>query len=306
VVIFFRQNSVRADVVIKQKSVFSTFFWMTLFSLCVMYQDYHAHRLSDVRRILNGLVSPFLLLVNAPIELMDGWFQLGRDKALLIEDNHRLRFQQTVLEIERQHLRVIKNENAELKELLMTASSFNDKAMAAEILSVDMTSSRQVVIVNKGSREGIFVGQPALDAKGLIGQVIDVGFMTSTLLLVSDAKSAVPVRNDRTGERGILVGTNHMMSLALINIPKSSSLREGDTLVTSGLGRKYPEGYPVGLVEKVQSVPGDDFVQIRVTPLALLNRSRMVLLTWPYEHQKQLIAELADRQCFLDKELYAS
>ena len=71
-------------------------------------------------------------------------------------------------------------------------------------------------------------------------------------MLISDAKSAVPVRNNRTGERAILVGNNNMSQLSLVNLPRTSSINQGDLLVTSGLGRLYPEGYPVGRVEDVK------------------------------------------------------
>ena len=128
-----------------------------------------------------------------------------------------------------------------------------------------------------------------------MGQVIDVGPMTSTVLLISDSKSAVPVRNNRTGERAILVGTNSIEQLSLINLPKTSSIHPGDVLVTSGLGRRYPEGYPVGRVEEVNSIPGEDFVKVMVSPVALLNRNRLVLLIWPDIEQEQLTAQINER-----------
>jgi rod shape-determining protein MreC len=119
--------------------------------------------------------------------------------------------------------------------------------------------------------------------------------MTSTVLLISDSKSAVPVLNNRTGERAILVGTNSLDQLSLINLPKTASIHPGDVLVTSGLGGRYPEGYPVGKVEKVSSIPGEDFVKVMVSPIALLNRNRLVLLIWPDFDQEQLAVQINER-----------
>jgi rod shape-determining protein MreC len=116
--------------------------------------------------------------------------------------------------------------------------------------------------------------------------------MTSAVLLISDSKSAVPVSNNRTGERAILVGTNSIDQLSLINLPKTSSIHPGDILVTSGLGRRYPEGYPVGKVEKVNSIPGEDFVKVTVSPIALLNRNRLVLLIWAGSEHEQLSEQI--------------
>ena len=169
------------------------------------------------------------------------------------------------------------------------------KAMAAQVLAVDPTSTRQLVILDKGNRDGVYVGQPVLDAKGVMGQIIDAGYMTSTVLLISDAKCAVPVRNNRTGERAILVGTDNIGQLSLINLPKTSSIHKGDLLVTSGLGRLYPEGYPVGRVETVHSIPGEAFVKVDVTPVALLNRNRLVLLIWPDKEQAALTEQINER-----------
>ena len=167
--------------------------------------------------------------------------------------------------------------------------------MAAEILAVAASSTRQLLVLNKGSRDGVTVGQPVLDAKGVMGQIIDVGSMTSTVMLISDARCAVPIRDDRTGERGILVGSNDMNHLMLINLPKTSAVAVNDLLVTSGLGRRYPEGYPVGRVEKIVRIAGEDFITILVSPVAELNRSRLVLIIWPEQEHELLTEQIHQR-----------
>lgn len=260
-----------------------------------MIADYHYHALGQVRSVLTFFVSPLQYLVDYPVRMV-GWIHsLVSSKKSLIDENIQLRYQQTLLEAKLQKLLVIRNENSQLKELLSVSATASDHAMAAEILAVDTTSSRQLLILNKGKQDQVYVGQPVLDAKGITGQVIDVGMKTSTVLLISDAKSAVPVRNNRTGERAILIGTNSMTQLSLINLPKSSSIAKGDLLVTSGLGRRYPEGYPVGLVETIQILPGDDFIKVTVSPVAQLNRTRLVLLIWPDQEEVELTKQIDER-----------
>lgn len=260
-----------------------------------MFTDYHYRYLDNVRSGFSLVVAPLQYAVDYPVRVI-GWVQalVGAKKAL-IDENMQLRYKQTLLEGELQKLLIIQKENSQLKELLLTSSQADIRAMAAQILAVDTSTARQIVVVNKGSRDGINTGQPVLDARGVMGQIIDVGPMTSTVLLISDAKSAVPVRNNRTGERAILVGNNSIDQLSLINLPKTSSIHPGDVLVTSGLGRKYPEGYPVGRVEQVSSVPGEDFVKVMVSPVALLNRSRLVLLIWPDPEQEELTTQINER-----------
>lgn len=266
-----------------------------VFSVFLMFSDYHYHYLDSVRSGFSLIVAPLQYAVDYPVRVV-GWVQslVGAKKAL-IDENIRLRYQQTMLEAELQKLIVIQKENLQLKELLLTSSKADMSAMAAQILAVDTSNSRQIVVLNKGKRDGVYTGQPVLDAKGVMGQIVDVGPITSTVLLISDSKSAVPVRNNRTGERAILIGNNDMEKLSLINLPKTSSIHPGDVLVTSGLDRRYPEGYPVGLVEQVNSLPGDDFVKVMVSPVALLNRDRLVLLIWPDTEQEQLTTQINDR-----------
>jgi rod shape-determining protein MreC len=294
-VISSQQNNNRNRLFIRSGHSPVGFAFALIFSIFLMFADYHYRYLDSVRSGFSLIVSPLQYAVDYPVRVV-GWVQsLVSAKKALIDENIRLKYKQTMLEAELQKLLVIQKENSQLKELLLTSSKADMQVMAAQILAVDTSDARQIVVLNKGKRDGVYIGQPVLDAKGVMGQVIDVGPLTSTLLLISDSKSAVPVRNNRTGERAILVGTNSIEQLSLINLPKTSSIHPGDVLVTSGLGRRYPEGYPVGKVEQVNSLPGEDFVKVMVSPVALLNRNRLVLLIWPDEEQEQLTAQINER-----------
>ena len=269
-------------------------------SLILMIADAHYQSIGSVRSALSLLVSPLQYSVDYPVRVI-GWVRsLMSSKKSLIDENVQLHYQQTMLEARLQKLMMLQRENSQLKELLSASSSVSMHVMAAQILAVDTGNSRHLPVLNKGIRDGVFNGQPVLDAKGVMGQIIDVGLMTSTVLLISDSKCAVPIRNERTGERGILVGTNSMTHLSLINLPGTSSIAKGDLLVTSGLGRRYPEGYPVGRVDEIKHLPGDDFITVRVNPIALLNRNRLVLLIWPEEEHNELTAQINERMNVLE------
>lgn len=272
-----------------------------LLSSLFMVADAHYHAFNKLRSGLSLLTSPVQYLVDYPVRVM-GWVgSLFSTKQSLIDENMQLRYHQMVLEAQLQKLKLLTHENSQLKALLSASSSAQMNAMAAQILAVDTTTSRQLVILDKGKREGVLVGLPVVDAKGLVGQIIDVGFMTSTVLLITDSKSAVPVRNNRTGERAILVGTNSMSQLSLVNLARTSSTIRGDLLVTSGLGRRYPEGYPVGRVDEVNVMPGDDFIKVSVTPIAALNQDRLVLVVWPEDGHEEMNAEINERISVMDE-----
>jgi len=285
----------------KQKQASWWFIPSLLICFSAMLADYHDHCMRPVRRAMSALMAPLQFAVDYPGRIIGWSHSLMSSKKMLIDENLQLRYQQTVLESQLQKFLALRNENVELKALLSASSSDKYHTMAAQILAVDTSGARQIVIISKGSRDGVELGQAVVDAKGVMGQVIDVGIMTSTVLLISDAKCAVPVLNQRTGERAILVGTNNIGRLSLVNLPTTSMVAAGDLLVSSGLGGHYPEGYPVGFVESVQPIPGDDFIRIMVSPVAWLSRSRLVLLISPEEQHNELSMQIQERLRVLEE-----
>lgn len=300
-VISFQLNNSKKSLFGKARTQTLRFTLALLLSLLVMVADYRTHGLKTLHNALSAIVAPLQYAVDYPARVL-GWFgALVRSKRVLIQDNMRLRYQHTLLQADLQRLMAIREENTQLKELLLTASRVKMKAMAAQVLAVDPTSSRQLLILDKGTRDGVYVGQAVLDAQGVMGQIIDAGHLTSTVMLISDAKCAVPVRNNRTGERAILIGKNRLEELSLINLPRTSSIVKGDLLVTSGLGRLYPEGYPVGRVTAVHSLPGEAFIKVSVAPVASLNRNRLVLLIWLGKEQAVLTGQIDERLKKMEK-----
>lgn len=301
--IFFQQSDssynkhalTRNRLFAKQKHSSLWFVLSVLLSFALMMVDCRDRSLPWVRTLFSGVMMPVQYAVDYPLRIVAWGHSLISAKKDLVNENMRLRYQQTVLEAQLQKFLALRNENSELKSLLSASSSAQMRSMAARILAVDTTSSRQVIVISKGSRAGVMRGQAVLDARGVMGQVIDVGLLTSTVLLISDSKCAVPVVNQRTGERAIVAGTNYIDRLSMVNLPKTSSVAVGDLLVTSGLGAHYPEGYPVGFVEEVQNTSSEDFIKVSVSPVAWLNRSRLVLVVWPEEKHNELSLELMER-----------
>ena len=247
---------------------------------------------------MSTILSPFQYAVDAPIRAFSSVHAHFHHQQSLLDENVRLKTQQINLKSKLQTLSLVKQENSQLKHLLSASKSMpsqNHHAMVANVLAVETNRARQLLVLNKGSSSGVHIGLPVFDAEGVVGQVIYVGRLTSTVMLISDSKCAVPVMDERTGERAILVGANNTLHLSLINLPKTAMIRPGDRLLTSGLGPYYPEGFPVGEVEEVRSNPGDDFIQVNVRPIALLNRTRLVLLRWPEEETNLLMAKIHAR-----------
>lgn len=238
-----------------------------LLSMSTMVVDYRYHGMDTIRYYASYLVYPIQKFVDYPSSMAQ-WVQaLVTSKNDLVQENMRLRYQQTLLNAKLQKLMVLREENHQLKALLSNANQSEGKAIAASVMAVYTNNSRQIFIMNKGKRDGIARGWPVIDAKGVVGQVVDVGYATSTVMMISDAKSAIPVVNNKTGQRAILVGKNDISQLLLLNLPQTAAISRHDLLVTSGLGGRYPAGLPVGKVLQAKKYLEKDFIKLRLSRL---------------------------------------
>jgi len=169
-------------------------------------------------------------------------------------------------------------ENARLRGLLGAAERGGLDVQLAPILDVDLDPTRQRLMLNAGTRNGVRRGQAVIDAGGLVGQVIEATPTTAVVLLLTDPDHAVPVAVARTGVRLIVYGTGRSDVLELRNVPLSSDVQVGDVLITSGLGGRFPAGFPVGTIASLRPDDSRAFLVGDVDAAAQLDRGRDVLL----------------------------
>lgn len=247
-----------------------------------MLLDHRQHYLAPVHNLLSGLVAPMQYAVDAPRKLFKNLNTYFTSRESLLIENASLRTQQIILNAKLQKLTALQQENAELRALLTTAKrDHNLRVVVAELLAVDTDPLVSEVVLDKGQNSGIYVGQPVLDATGVMGQIIQVGPLTSRVLLINDLRSAVPVQNTRNGVRGLVVGQGRLANLLLTDIAITADIKIGDTLITSGLGGRYPSGYPVGTVTNIYHAPHEQIIKIEISPSARLNQNQQVLVIWP-------------------------
>lgn len=248
-----------------------------------MVLDQRVHRyLAPVRVVLTATVAPIQYVVSTPINWATAINANLSSRQTLLVENSALRAKQLLLQAELQKLIALQNENTQLRELLKSSPRMqNERMTVAQLLAVTTDPLVSELILNQGLRNGVYEGQPVLDGKGIMGQVIQVGPFTSRVLLITDLRSAVPVQDARSSVRGLIVGRGNLARLALTNIPDTVDVRVGDVLLTSGLGGRYPYGYPVGVVSAIQHHASEKFTKIEATPSAQLERSEYVLLMWP-------------------------
>lgn len=246
-----------------------------------MFVDQRFTRMESVRAQMSVVVAPIQWVVGVPSRVLD-WGSLAfSDQQALVDENQRLREQILTLSHRGQRMANLTRENAELRRLLGAAQQRDIPFMTAELLSLDNDPFSHQMVVDRGHRHGAYVGQPVIDATGLVGQVTAVSTYSSRVLLVADASHALPVQVNRNGLRFIVQGTGRYDHVKVLHVPNTADIREGDLLTTSGLAGRFPPGYPVARVTKVEHDPGQPFAQVTAEPMAQLKRSRHFLLLSP-------------------------
>jgi len=235
----------------------------------------------SLRTSLGLVVLPVQYLVDKPTKWMQGLAASISSQHRLLAENARMRARDFLLQARLQRLLALEKENVELRELLKSSSHLGGKVLVAELLAVGLDPNLQQMIVNKGSKNKVYLGQPVLDAYGVLGQIVSVGPFTSKVLLLTDARSAIPVQSYRNGIRAVVMGHGNRGTITMSNIPETTDVRQGDLFVTSGLGQRYPVGYPVGIVVEIKHVPGEHYNMVLLRPLAHLNKTQQVILAWP-------------------------
>ena len=245
-----------------------------------MVADRRVAALNQVHSLLSAPLAPLQYLVSWPIKLIDSLGNTISSHDALVRENIDLKANQLLLRGQVQRLLAIESENNQLRALMSSSAQVQGKVLIAQLLAVDSDPFIHQVVLDKGSNDNVFVGQPVLDATGVMGQVIQVGPFTSRVLLINDAQSGIPVQVARNGVRAIAMGDSYSGKLRLVNLPQTVDIQVGDILVTSGLSEHYPEGYPVGRVQFLLKDPGLQFATILLEPSAHLDSSREVLLVW--------------------------
>jgi rod shape-determining protein MreC len=251
-----------------------------ILSLILLVLDHRFHHLQQLRSALAFLTYPLLYLADLPFTTSRWFNETTSSRQTLLEQNRILRGENLRLRAELQKYESLQSENMRLRDLVDSSFKVGDRVLVAELSSVDLDPYKQQVIINKGSVSGAFEGQPVLDAHAVMGQVTSVTPFSSTVLLITDSSHALPVQVLRNGLRTIALGTGRIDQLKLPYLPTNSDIVEGDLLVTSGLGGKFPPGYPVAEVTRIDRSPDAPFSYVVAQPRAHLDRSREVLLVW--------------------------
>jgi len=249
-----------------------------LLAVVLMAMDQRGNYVPRIRSAAGNLTEPVYHVLEWPIRATRNLFMQFQSRRSLRHENEQLRVRLLQQRADLQRLETLAQENKRLRSLFEGAQGQQFDYRFAELVRVDLDPFSHQVLIDRGSSDGVNEGQAVIDGAGVMGQIEDVHLHFSTVRLISDPNHALPVQINRTGLRSVALGSGETSNLVLNSIPREADVREGDLIVTSGLGNRFPRGYPVARVSSINREEGLTFAIITAAPLAALDRGREVLL----------------------------
>ena len=251
-----------------------------LLSIALILFDHKLNGFGTARVYLNSLVSPLQYLANLPGQLLNDSASRLVSHDRLFSDNAKLTHDAMLMNGQLQLLTFLQQENDRLRSLLNSPVQDNTRKLVAELMAVDNNPYSHQIVINKGAINGVYEGQPVLDNKGIVGQIMQVSSTNSRVLLIADVTHAIPVRVARNNVRLVVSGSGSLDELLIQHVAHSSDLKVGDVLLSSGLGNVCPEGYPIATITSIIRDESRPFSQVRAKPVAQLDRLKYLLLLW--------------------------
>jgi rod shape-determining protein MreC len=250
-----------------------------LLSGAMIYADGKSPYLAGIRDAASWVLYPLERVIAFPKDVSD-LFEHFHTRETLLEENRELKAQNLELGANASRLQALEAETSRMRELLQAATSIGQKVRIVEVLSIAQDPYKQQLVINKGADDGVYRGQALVDAHGVLGQIIEVNPNTAVALLITDANHGIPVEINRTGLQTIALGRGDAQSLSLPFLSSNADVKVGDLIVSSGLGGRFPAGYPVGEIYEIRNSPGEHFAEALAYPTAKLNQGRQALLIW--------------------------
>jgi len=264
----------------KELSLFTTNFSLTYFiififlTVLMMFMDSRYDYLKKIRKDFSFITSPLIILTNDTFNFFENFQRLSKSKALLEDEINQLNSQIDRLGIENQMRNFLVAENENLREAtLLSKKLAPKKTYPAEIIKPTIRGRTQIIILNKGLKDGIRQGMPVVNRLGLVGQIYSAYNQTSEVVPLLSKQFAVNALQDNGQNHAIIYGDTEFLVIPFF--PASIDISLGDTFVTSGLDNVYPSGIKIG--EVVDVSPEDkQFNKILLRPATFSNQFSLI------------------------------
>jgi rod shape-determining protein MreC len=164
-----------------------------------------------------------------------------------------------------------------LSKLLALRDGYNYRFISTRVIGREQAALSKTILINKGTAHGLKIGMPVIATPGLIGRLIDVSWHVSKVLLLIDENNNIGAILQRTRTQGIVSGAG-AHGCILKYIYKNQDVKEGDSIVSSGMGGIYPKGLLIGKVNRVEKQDTGLFLKINVAPFVDFSKLEEVLV----------------------------
>ncbi len=268
------------------KPIVSQFVFLLTLSLGLISLDYYFQGKNTLKQYLTTLARPVYQIIDYPqqaTQWLSAWFT---DRQELTQTAQDLRLENALLKIKLQQLEASLYAENKRQAQTLAAKKFTQKILSANILNVKLERHSQKIVVDKGQKDSVYLGQPVIDQFGVIGQVTELSVTHSIVTLITDASQSTPILVKRNALRALLYGTGQLDKMEIKFLGAQADIKEGDLLISSGIGDRYPTGYPVATVTSVNRDINESFLDIVAEPLAQLSHGEQVLMIWPNNNQQ--------------------
>jgi rod shape-determining protein MreC len=225
------------------------FSFLSIFSLVVSYTDFEVSR--KVRVFVMDATDTLAEAAGAPNRLADQFVQGVQDWAFAYRRVQELSRENKQLRDYLARMRVLREENKNLKKLLKVTERHPRKIVGGKVVIYPGRPFVKSILIDSGAAEGMETHLPVITEEGLVGRTLEVADHTTRALLLTDLNSKIPVIVKPINEQAILVGDNTEMP-RLKYLPYESKVQPGHVIETSGRGGIFPAGVLVGVVESVK------------------------------------------------------
>ncbi len=272
----------------KSLKEFYSFIFLLLLSISTIILDYKYNQINYLRSTINDLVIyPLNYISMMPKRILETSLKESQEKSELESQIEVLTSQNIKLKIQLQEYQSLKDENLRLRSMSKKSLTVSKKQALVKVINNNAHPSKKVLTIDKGRKEGIFIGQNVIGLKGLVGQVIEVNYLSSNVLLISDLNHNIPSQITRTGEKVLVKGMNYNNKLEVIFAELNMDVRIGDIITTSGMANRFKENIPIGKVSMVENDQDANFTKINIVPFENIGSTSELILIWDYTPENQ-------------------
>ena len=238
--------------------------------IILIFEKYNFKAINLLKTSLKEIVYRSTFIVSVPENLVKNAYKISLEHINLYEEYKQLNLEYKKLKAENLNIEFIKSENKILKSKIEDIKDQKYEVLAKVIIDKQSPFLKSL-IVNRGSKDKIELGMAVLDGDFLVGKVVEVNYLTSRILLLSDLNSKIPVSIEPDGIQSILSGTGGKHGKLQYLLSDNLNIKGEDEVFTSGSGNIFNAGIPIGTIKIKDNLPEiifhSDFSQLRLVKI---------------------------------------